>query len=232
MIINTGDLTRNTMGNRKNPKRTPLQIESDRMFCIEHALKGMTYRQIAEALNERNRKEGRGYILSHVQVYRDIQILIGLWQCANKMLIEELVTVTSIKLDLIEREAWEAWDVSKTDSVQEKVRGGRFDPQSGQIVGGETYCVVTKNRCGDPRYLRTIMEASQQRAKLLGLGAETRNRTRYHDPEEDEPLYRYEYDNLSEEMKKIVLEFFQTIKTQQESVPDTPDETSGPKQPV
>ena len=217
------------MGNRKNPKRTPFQIESDRMFCAEHSLKGMTYRQIAEALNERNKKEGRGYILSHVQVYRDIQIMIGLWQCANKMLIEEFVMVSLMKLDIVEREAWAAWDKSKTDLIQEKIRGGKLDPKTDRIIGGETYWTRMTNRYGDPRYIGLLTSAIKQRERLLGLSAETRRHTRYHDPVHDEPLCKYEYGDLSEERKKILLELWQKIKERQETDPDTPHDEQDQK---
>lgn len=64
------------------------------------------------------------------------------------------------KLDVIEAEAWEAWERSKQPRISKSAtKGDTVNKQS----------VKEEERGGDPRYMEIILRCSDQRAKILGL---------------------------------------------------------------
>lgn len=144
---------------RHGYRRTPEQRENDLVFCTDLFLRGYSYRQIADLLNQRNAKMGLNYaIVPPMRVYKDLKQLLINWKREHEENIDLYITKELSKLDKIEAELWDAWERSKKRIVS-KIR------QSGlKTERSETFA-------GNPRYLDLVLSVQQRRAKLLGLDA-------------------------------------------------------------
>ena len=144
---------------RHGYRRTPEQRENDLVFCTDLFLRGYSYRQIADLLNQRNAKMGLDYALvPPMRVYKDLKQLLINWKREHEENIDLYITKELSKLDKIEAELWDAWERSKKRIVS-KIR------QSGlKTERSETFA-------GNPRYLDLVLSVQQRRAKLLGLDA-------------------------------------------------------------
>jgi hypothetical protein len=144
---------------RHGYRRTPEQRENDLVFCTDLFLRGYSYKQIADLLNQRNAKMGLDYaIVPPMRVYKDLKQLLINWKREHEENIDLYITKELSKLDKIEAELWDAWERSKKRIVS-KIR------QSGlKTERSETFA-------GNPRYLDLVLSVQQRRAKLLGLDA-------------------------------------------------------------
>lgn len=144
---------------RHGYRRTPEQRENDLVFCTDLFLRGYSYRQISDLLNQRNAKMGLDYaIVPPMRVYKDLKQLLINWKREHEENIDLYITKELSKLDKIEAELWDAWERSKKRIVS-KIR------QSGlKTARSETFA-------GNPRYLDLVLSVQQRRAKLLGLDA-------------------------------------------------------------
>lgn len=144
---------------RHGYRRTPEQRENDLVFCTDLFLRGYSYRQISDLLNQRNAKMGLDYaIVPPMRVYKDLKQLLINWKREHEENIDLYITKELSKLDKIETELWDAWERSKKRIVS-KIR------QSGlKTERSETFA-------GNPRYLDLVLSVQQRRAKLLGLDA-------------------------------------------------------------
>nr|UWG75085.1 MAG: hypothetical protein [Bacteriophage sp.] len=144
---------------RHGYRRTPEQRENDLVFCTDLFLRGYSYRQISDLLNQRNAKLGLDYaIVPPMRVYKDLKQLLINWKREHEENIDLYITKELSKLDKIEAELWDAWERSKKRIVS-KIR------QSGlKMERSETFA-------GNPRYLDLVLSVQQRRAKLLGLDA-------------------------------------------------------------
>jgi hypothetical protein len=144
---------------RHGYRRTPEQRENDLVFCTDLFLRGYSYRQIADLLNQRNAKMGLDYaIVPPMRVYKDLKQILINWKREHEENIDLYITKELSKLDKIEAELWDAWERSKKRIVS-KIR------QSGlKTERSETFA-------GNPRYLDLVLSVQQRRAKLLGLDA-------------------------------------------------------------
>lgn len=144
---------------RHGYRRTPEQRENDLVFCTDLFLRGYSYRQISDLLNQRNAKMGLDYaIVPPMRVYKDLKQLLINWKREHEENIDLYITKELSKLDKIEAELWDAWERSKKRIVS-KIR------QSGlKKARSETFA-------GNPRYLDLVLSVQQRRAKLLGLDA-------------------------------------------------------------
>ena len=144
---------------RHGYRRTPEQRENDLVFCTDLFLRGYSYRQISDLLNQRNAKMGLDYaIVPPMRVYKDLKQLLINWKREHEENIDLYITKELSKLDKIEAELWDAWERSKKRIVS-KIR------QSGlKTERSETFA-------GNPRYLDLVLSVQQRRAKLLGWDA-------------------------------------------------------------
>lgn len=133
---------------------------------------GYTLQRIAEKVKDEMGIEK--YVKS--TVLADIETLKKEWRESQTRDTDQAITI-EIERNLNQmREAWEAWEKSKTDYKQ------KFSKQKGELTGkgpdGQT--IKTRdvergekdmNAFGDPRYLAEIRMLADQRVKLLGLNA-------------------------------------------------------------
>ena len=156
---------------KPGPKRTPAQRKVD-LAEIEYWVKrGKNQRQIAALL-----APVRDYSLSHQMVGHDIRLLCEIWRKDALASINERKEAELAGLQAQEDELWMAWDKSKADAIRKSVsnEGDLIKPATGdekvQVQSGKQKQSVTQEgQCGDPAYMRLILEVRDRRAKLLGL---------------------------------------------------------------
>lgn len=162
-------------GRPKMCKRTRDQREFDLSFCSNLFLRGYTYKEISERLNEENARRGVGYTISRQMVYWDMQQLLIEWKRERMDNIDDYVTQELRKLDKMEVELWEAWERSKTGKTREKNRQNAKprkvleDGDNPEYYGYEE--TTTETSAGNPRFLDLLLNVQQRRAKMLGFDA-------------------------------------------------------------
>ncbi len=157
---------------RKRPKprmckRTREQIEFDRAFCADLFLIGYPYREIAKRLNDDLAKRKMDYRLTESMVYYDIQQLLISWKRDQLESIDQYVTAELQKLDKMEVEAWNAWELSKQKKTKNKTKKAGNGLMGRQIMTEE----ATETTSGNPRYLDLLLNVQHRRAKMLGFDA-------------------------------------------------------------
>lgn len=148
-------------------KRTKEQIEFDRAFCADMFLRGYPYREIAKRLNEDLAKRKMEYRLTESMVYYDIQQLLIAWKRDQLESIDQYVTAELQKLDKMEVEAWNAWELSKQKKTKNKTKKAGNGLMGRQIMTEK----ATETTSGNPRYLDLLLNIQQRRAKMLGFDA-------------------------------------------------------------
>lgn len=148
-------------------KRTKEQIAFDRAFCAELFLRGYPYREIAKRLNDDLAKRKMEYRLTESMVYYDIQQLLIAWKRDQLESIDQYVTAELQKLDKMEVEAWNAWELSKQTKTKKKTKKAGNGLMGRQIMTEK----ATETASGNPRYLDLLLNIQHRRAKMLGFDA-------------------------------------------------------------
>lgn len=184
--------------NKKKPrgytKRTKEQREHDLLFCSDLFLKGYQYRQIAEALNKKVEENGWGYKLSFQMVYYDIQHCLVEWKRERLDTIDDYISQELKKLDKLEQEAWQAWEVSKGGKERTK---NRMSIAPRKVLSEEEQASVrygydetmNESSAGNPRFLDLLLNIQQRRAKMLGYDAPLKVQLPGLDKEDEKPGY-------------------------------------------
>ena len=147
------------------------QIAEARLPVVaELRLHGYSYRQIQQEVMARLGLET--YSLGTVK--KDVHRLLQEWREQRLSDTDEYVQHELAVIDDITREAWIAWNKSKTDKTQRaaKQRGvpGAKGDNEGDVVTTIMEQMTKELICyGDPRYLDVIHKQAQERRKLLGL---------------------------------------------------------------
>lgn len=135
---------------------------------------GYTYREIREEVMKR--LDMAKYSLN--TVHADVQAILAEWRQMRNLNIEELQQLELQRIDATIKEAWEAWEKSKTDydKKRSKQYGRPAGEGGGDGEGGIETIGVEQSReemvmCGDVRYLDLIHKVSMERRKILGLYA-------------------------------------------------------------
>lgn len=137
-------------------KRTNAEREADLVRVSELYVKGYNYQQIADNLS-----------LTRRQVEKDVSALMTRWQHSYVEDIHMYKVAELEKINLIEKEAWVAWERSKggkkinTKTLQESDQFGR----------SRTSSITDQESHGDIQYLQTIQWCVNQRARILGIFA-------------------------------------------------------------
>lgn len=146
-------------------KRNETEILIDRAAIADMLLRNMSLRAIADELNRRN--EGR-YSITFQQVYYDVKKMQQEWYQESQDLIEQGIVREIKKLDKIEAECWEAWELSKKGSRSTIIQGG-FMGEDGKEIAGNVVNRKLDSSTGDVKYLVMIERCIVRRAELLGV---------------------------------------------------------------
>src|SRR5262245_58821887 len=136
---------------KESPER--LNAAQRRRKTADMYLKGWSQEAIASFLG-----------ISQATVSRDIDAVRAEWREASAVEFGEAVCQALQKLDLVEREAWQAWQRSQTP-ITSAVRTEGNGPK------GPSSRATLKNSHGDPRFLDLVNKCVAQRSLILGLNA-------------------------------------------------------------
>jgi len=175
-------------------KRTPEQLERDRMFCADLYTRGYTFREIGYKLNLDLEARGMGYSVTFQMVWGDIKKILIEWKRDRKETIDQFMLLEIKKLDKMEVELWDAWEQSKSGKRKTKIKGGTVE--RGNVTGGTLDNRTTETTSGNPRYMDLLLTLADRRAKLLGWDAPIRvNLTGNVDT-----VTRYDTDSIPDEL--------------------------------
>lgn len=170
------------------PKRTPIQVNRDRLEIADHYLHGKFQFEIAEILSK---DANRGYTLTQQTISRDLRMIQLQWQRSSIVKFDEAKARELAKIDNLEREYWKAWERSKTEkkhSEKAKTEG---------VTLKEVTRIQKWELIGDHRFLEGVQWCINRRCELLGLDAPRR----MHIIEED-LLAKINWDSLSKEQMR------------------------------
>lgn len=118
------------------------------------------------------------------------------WREARLMNMDEIVAEQLAKIDLTEREAWEAWEKSKQDAKAIS----RTKDSGGEGGARTTVRRERRGQYGDPRFSEIVLKCIAQRCKLLGLEPPDKSEVKIYQP----PLSREE---LAEKLRQQLSQF-------------------------
>lgn len=95
-------------------------------------------------------------------INRDIKAIQKEWRASSVRNFDAARELEIRKIDLLEREAWAAWERSKKPSQAAVVTGEGPSQKTRKTM---------KNQVGDPRFLDQVNKCIAQRRTLLGLDA-------------------------------------------------------------
>lgn len=140
------------------PKRTAFQRENDYVTITDMYLRGIPQMQIAGKLT-----------VSQQQVSRDLQVIQRRWRESVIIDFNEAKQKELSRIDILEREAWDAFERSRTERSRTKT-----GKKTG-IDGDSTEAHLEReNRDGDPRFMDIILKCIAQRSAILGINAAVR----------------------------------------------------------
>ena len=135
--------------------------------------RGYSYREIRKEVMAR--LDLQSYSLQ--TVHKDVNRLLGEWRKTRIENIDYALQLELQRIDDLIKEAWEAWDKSKTDYERKKAKQHGV-PNVGEENKERSILTVKMEQqseeviCyGDPRYLEIIHKLLIERRKLLGLYA-------------------------------------------------------------
>ena len=173
-------------------KRSEEQRIYDIKFCADLFLRGYSYREISEALNNDLSERGMGYTLTFQMVYYDLQQCLIEWKRERLDTIDEYVTQELRKLDKMEQQAWEAWEASKTGKQRKKV-----GKANSRLTCNET---TTETSPGNPKFLDVLLNIQQRRAKMLGFDAPLKVEIPGYNASTDEDKPKYDVSAIPDDM--------------------------------
>lgn len=155
-------------------------------------------------------------------VHKDVVRLLEEWKKYRISRIDQIVETELHRNDSIIREAWEAWDKSKTDYEKRTVKQQGL-PNRGNNEGSrederiETTKIEQQRenirKYGDPRYLEVILKAEERNAKLLGYDEPIKIDVYNTAPKEERPIEtRYDINKLPVDMLLTVANKLQDIE--------------------
>lgn len=146
--------TKKKKGAAQSGRRSNDQRLSDQTKIAELYLRGLKQYQIAEAME-----------MTESTVSRDLDAIRAQWKESPLIDFNEAVQRELAVLDIIQAQAFEAWEKSKEDEVFKMQSGGEGLEARGTIS--------RRSRVGDEKYLKIIRDCVDTRAKLLGLYKQT-----------------------------------------------------------
>ena len=156
-------------GSNEKHRLQKVSIENRLQIIAPLYRQGWTEREIRDEVRKRLDMP------TYNQAHPDIQRLLKEWQNERLTETDQKITSEVARLRYVIREAWSAWEKSKTDyygKTQTQVGLPSENPDTGQITMKTVKAIMydaEKRGLGDPRYLDIILKAETQICKLLGL---------------------------------------------------------------
>lgn len=158
------------------PKQRQTNVDRKRMMEMRMQIVAPLWRKNWSELEIRDEVMKRLNLktLSSRTIHEDIQRLCKELREARMEDTEAVVSAELHRLDLVIRNAWEAWEASLQDTEQKRTKRKGLPEKDDE--GNETITTLfieqTKEENigrGEPRYLDIILRALERRQRLLGL---------------------------------------------------------------
>lgn len=144
--------------------RSKSEIEKHRRRISELYLKGMLQEDIAAEIG-----------ISQPTVSRDLKAIQKVWQKETLYDFNEAKARELERIDILEREYWQAWQRSCEDAETVKQKGKPVTDEAGRVTPTTDRMERTvKGQVGDPRFLQGVQWCITQRCKILGIEAPTK----------------------------------------------------------
>lgn len=165
----------------ENKHRDPLTHEAHKRLVLKWSMQnpGITSDELAEMLFDKT-----GWRVTGRQIRYDLEDVRKEVAVSEMDELKQLLAVELQRLDVLEREAWDAWRRSQEvteEAVKEMATAiaqlaARNDNEVNFFANDDHMFIAeierkTKRSSGDFQYLRVILDIQRQRHKLLGLGA-------------------------------------------------------------
>jgi predicted transcriptional regulator len=124
-----------------------------RHFVAERYLKGATQYEIASEFG-----------VSQAQISMDLSTIREAWLQSSIRDFDEAKSEQLAKIDVIEAEAWQAWERSRQPREVTLTEHTEGDKESRKDS------VRREGRAGDPRFLERVQKCIEQRCGILGFG--------------------------------------------------------------
>lgn len=161
-------------------KRTAAQRAADLVIVERETLRGTTQSQLVELLAKQ-----RPYKLSRQMIGYDQKDLERRWVTSATNNIVAARSKSIAALEEQRRELWAAWEKSKADATSrtterpalapaEKPAKGKKKGEQSDVERDGKERVTVEQQCGDPAYMRLILDIEKRIADLRGLDAPVR----------------------------------------------------------
>ena len=181
---------------RKKRMKDYRQAQIARIDIISGLYKrGYSFREIRSEVMKRLDLE----TYSLETVHKDITRMLDEWREQRIDRIDQVVQLELQRNDDIIKEAWQAWDKSKTDYERKSAKQQGLPTRTDDNTeGGISTTKIEQSkelviRYGDPRYLDLILKVQERNAKLLGYDSPIKVDV-YNTPPKDEAPASAEYD--------------------------------------
>lgn len=181
---------------RKKRMKDYRQAQLARIDIISGLYKrGYSFREIRSEVMKRLDLE----TYSLETVHKDVTRMLDEWREQRIDRIDQVVQLELQRNDDIIKEAWQAWDKSKTDYERKSAKQQGLPTRTDDNTeGGISTTKIEQSkelviRYGDPRYLDLILKVQERNAKLLGYDSPIKVDV-YNTPPKDEAPASAEYD--------------------------------------
>jgi hypothetical protein len=153
------------MAKNKNGKRTDQQREYDLELASDLYLKCTRQIDIALAINERSKLlyRDKAYVIGQSQISDDLALIRKRWLESQMFNMNEYFHRELAKLDLIESEAWAAWERSKLSFTSDSKR--KYIDKEG-VERIETTNKV-EQRDGNAKFMELSLNVIKERRALI-----------------------------------------------------------------
>lgn len=140
---------------KEGDERSKYQKQLDQLEMVRLLRRGWTISRIAEHFG-----------LTETQVGYDMRVVLRDIRKERTKDVDALVTAKLEEYGEVKREAWDSWEKSKGPATKRTMK--RIETSRGEAT--ET-TDSEEAVCGDPRFLKTVMECIEAERDLLGINA-------------------------------------------------------------
>lgn len=159
------NLYKMTVDNR--PKRTPQQREADLVTVAKLYTRGLSHQEITDYINNGRPADEQ---VSRPTISHDIGEILERWRSQLKGELDQFQARELAKIDMLEREYWDAWERSKRDLETRTIKAQQIDGKVIPIPSEPIMLNFTK-RDGNAQFLAGVQQCIDNRCKILGLYA-------------------------------------------------------------
>lgn len=149
----------------RQPRRTELQLSHDRAVLAKIALKnpGATSTELAELFYRQTEKR-----LAPRTIRDDLKVIEEVWRASMLDDYNTIKATELAKLNILEQEAWDAWNQSKDDFVKKVIERARRPPsnsgQAGDIIARIVASLAEQNAYVNEEVIEAIVHDALRQA--------------------------------------------------------------------